>query len=141
MNYFADSHDMKVMVATMRRALEVVDHWPGPRKPGPLDMPPALAEKQGYLPGGPLSDALLEDIALHFAATVYHLCCTCRIVSVVDPQLRVLGVDALRVADASVMPDIISGNTNATAIMIGEKAAEMIARDNGITLANFVGEL
>jgi len=47
-------------------------------------------------------------------------------------------VDGLRVADASVMPDIISANTNAASIMIGEKAAEMIAQDNDVNLKQFV---
>ena len=63
----------------------------------------------------------------------------CRIGSVVDPRLRVTGVEKLRVADASVMPNVVSGNTNAASIMIGEKAAEMIAVDHGVKLAEFVG--
>ena len=67
------------------------------------------------------SDALLEDFALHFSLTDYHPTSTCRIGSVVDPRLRVLGVGQLRVADASVMPAVIAGNTNAPTIMIGEK--------------------
>lgn len=129
MNYLTDPHDLKVMVAIMRKALEIVDNWPGDIKPGPLNVPRALAQKHGYVAGQPPSDALLENMALHYATTVYHLCGTCRIGNVVDPALRVHGVARLRVADASVMPDIISGNTNAAAIMIGEKAADLIAAD------------
>jgi choline dehydrogenase-like flavoprotein len=138
MNYYGDPHDMKVMIATLRRALDVAAHWPAKRL-GPLLVPPFLAEKHGHQDGTAPSDALLEDLALHFSMTVYHLSCTCRIGSVVDSQLRVAGVPNLRVADASVMPDIVSGNTNAPTIMIGEKAAEMVAADHGIRLAQFVG--
>ena len=58
---------------------------------------------------------------------------------VVDAELRVLGVAGLRVADASVMPTVVSGNTNAAAIMIGERAAELIAADHRLTLAAMVG--
>ena len=59
--------------------------------------------------------------------------------NVVDAELRVLGVAGLRVADASVMPTVVSGNTNAACIMIGERAAEMIAVDHQLTLAGMVG--
>ena len=79
------------------------------------------------------SDALLEDMALHYAVTVYHLCSTCRIGDVVDAALCVQGVANLRVADASVMPNITSGNTNAASIMIGEKAADWIAAGHRTT--------
>jgi choline dehydrogenase-like flavoprotein len=140
MNYFGDAHDMKVMLAVLRRVLHVVAHWPAHRKLGPLMVPPLLAKKHGHREGAPPSDALLEDFALHYSLTVYHLTCTCRIGSVVDPRLRVSGVDKLRVADASVMPNVVSGNTNAASIMIGEKAAEMVAADHGVKLAQFVGE-
>lgn len=140
MNYFADPHDMKVMVAVLRRALDIVAHWPPSHQLGPLNMPPALATKHGHQAGASPSDALLEDLALHFSLTVYHLTCTCRIGSVVDPRLRVLGVEKLRVADASIMPNVVSGNTNAASIMIGEKAAEIVAADRGVKLAEFVGE-
>jgi choline dehydrogenase len=139
MNYLADPHDLKVMVAVMRRVLDIVEAWPGPRRLGPLVVAPDLARKHGYRPGEPPSDALLENMALHYAITVYHLACTCRLGDVVDPRLKVKGIEGLRVADASVMGEIVSGNTNAASIMIGEKAAEMIARDNGVQLHQFVG--
>lgn len=138
MNYFSDSHDMRVMTAVLRRALDVAAHWPD-GKIGTLIVPPFLAGKHGYDAGAAPSDALLEDLALHFSLTVYHLTSTCRIGSVVDPQLRVASVGKLRVADASTMPNVVSGNTNAASIMIGEKAAEMVAVDHGVRLAKFVG--
>lgn len=139
MNYFGDPHDMKVMLAVMRKVLEIAAKWPSTRKLGAPLIPPFLAKKHGHAEGTEPSDALLEDLALHYAWTVYHPTTTCRIGSVVDPQLRLLGVVGLRVADASVMPNVVSGNTNAASIMIGEKAAEMIAADHGVKLAQFVG--
>ncbi len=138
LNYLADPHDVKVMVAVMRRALEIVAHWPGDGL-GPLMVPPALAETHGHTTGEAPSDALLEDLARHYALTVYHETSTCRMGSVVDAELRVLGVAGLRVADASIMPTVVSGNTNAATIMIGERAAELIAADHQITLATTVG--
>jgi choline dehydrogenase-like flavoprotein len=77
---------------------------------------------------------LIEDIR-NRADTVYHPVGTCKIgadndpMAVVDPRLRVRGVKALRVIDASVMPTVVSGNTNAPSIMIGEKGADMIKQD------------
>ena len=139
MNYFADPHDMRVMIATIRRALEVVANWPKHRTIGPLQIPPAIAARHGHVEGAEPSDALLEDLARHYAWTVYHPTSTCRMGSVVDGRLRVGGVANLRVADASIMPTVVSGNTNAASIMIGEKAAEMIAADHGVKLGEFVG--
>jgi choline dehydrogenase-like flavoprotein len=140
MNYYDDPHDMKVMVAVLRRALDVVAKWPTQRQLGPLLVPPALAAKHGYAMGDTPSDALLEDLARHHSSTVYHLTSTCRMGSVVDARLRVIGIADLRVADASIMPNVISGNTNAAAIMIGEKAAEMLAADHRVQLTEFVAQ-
>lgn len=131
-NYFSDPHDLKVMVAIQRRVLDIAANWPGEKKLGAWLIPPMLAEMHGHKPGEEPSDALLENFALHFGSTVYHLSCTCRIGSVVDPQLRVLGVRNLRVADASIMPEIPSGNINAPSIMIGERAADFIRQDHMI---------
>jgi choline dehydrogenase-like flavoprotein len=139
MNYYGDPHDMEVMVAVLRKALDVVDHWPGDEPVGPLLVPPALAEAHGYREGDVPSDELLVDMAKHFSFTVYHLTSTCRMGDVVDDRLRVNGIAGLRVADASVMPNVTSGNTNAVCIMIGEKAAELLAADHAISLAETVG--
>jgi choline dehydrogenase len=138
LNYLADPHDVTVMVAVMRRALDIVEHWPGDGI-GPLLVPPALAAAHGHTTGDSPSDALLEDLARHYALTVYHETSTCRMGDVVDAELRVLGVAGLRVADASVMPTVVSGNTNAATIMIGERAAEMIAADHDLSLTAPVG--
>ena len=71
-------------------------------------------------------NALLEYIK-NDASTTYHPTSTCAIGKVVDPKLNVMGVENLSVADASVMPFVVSGNTNAATIMIAEKAAEILA--------------
>ena len=85
------------------------------------------------------SSTVPPETARHYALTVYHETSTCRMGDVVDADLRVLGVDRLRVVDASVMPNVTSGNTNAPTIMIAERAAELIAAAHGITLAETVG--
>jgi choline dehydrogenase len=139
MNYYSDPHDMKVMIAVLRRAFDIAAHWPGQRL-GPWLAPPALSRKHMFGDGKAPTDAMLEDLALHFSITVFHLTGTCRMGNVVDPRLRVMNVQRLRVADASIMPNLVSGNPNAACVMIGEKAAEMIAGDHDIRLAEMVGE-
>ncbi|HUP99724.1 MAG TPA: GMC family oxidoreductase N-terminal domain-containing protein [Aeromicrobium sp.] len=138
-NYYDDPHDMAVMTAVVRKALAIQQRLREEHGAGPVMIPPALAAKHGHAKGAELSDALIEDLARHYSFSVYHPTSTCRIGSVVDADLRVLGVDGLRVADASVMPNIVSGNTNAAAIMIGEKAAELVGRAFDLELDDYVG--
>jgi choline dehydrogenase len=84
-----------------------------------------------YQPGPAVKtdDQLLEH-AKNTGGTVFHPTSTCKMgidaMAVVDPELRVYGIEGLRVVDASVMPTVISGNTNAATIMIGEKAADLV---------------
>jgi len=139
MNYYGDPYDMEVMLSVLRKTLDIIDHWPAERALGEWMVPPALKEKHGYQQGDTPSDALLEDMARHYSFTVYHLTSTCRMGDVVDERLRVNGIGGLRVADASIMPNVTSGNTNAPSIMIGEKAAEMLAADHGVSLTEMVG--
>ena len=94
------------------------------------------------------SDAYWECFIRYNAVTVYHPTSTCKMGStddhstVVDSQLRVKGVKGLRVVDASVMPNIISGNTNAPTIMIAEKAADMIRnKDTVVDIRNYINSL
>lgn len=83
----------------------------------------------------PDSDAYIEEYARRVACTVYHPVGTCRMgppgasTTVVDPRCRVLGVEGLRVVDCSVMPSVISGNTNAPVIALAERAADLIRED------------
>ena len=86
MNYYGDPHDMQVMIAVLRRALDVVASWPQDRPLGPLVVPRPVAARHGYQPGDTPSDELLEDLARHYL-TVYHLTSTCRMGDVVDPDL------------------------------------------------------
>jgi choline dehydrogenase-like flavoprotein len=79
------------------------------------------------------SDEEIVDAHLELGSTAFHVSGTCRMGadprSVVDPQLRVRGVDGLRIADTSILPRLVSGNTNAVAMMVGARAAEMMLAD------------
>jgi choline dehydrogenase len=98
----------------------------------------ALAEfTAGELYPGPAvrTPAELRDYVRRTATSYHHQVGTCRMgqdeEAVVDPTLRVRGIDGLRVADASVMPFVTSGNTNAPTMMIGERAADMVLAAQG----------
>ena len=97
---------------------------------------PALAkyDPQEFRPGPELvSDEDLAQAAGDISTTIFHPVGTCKMgmdaLAVVDPRLKVHGLDGLRIADASVMPTITSGNTNSPTLMIAEKAAAMILED------------
>ena len=81
-------------------------------------------------PGRQLRGQALRDAILNRATSVYHGVGTCRMgvdeLAVVDPDLKVRGVEGLRVCDASIMPSITGGNTNAPSIMIGEMGAQRV---------------
>ena len=85
------------------------------------------------------SDAQIEQFVRRHADTIYHPVGTCRMgadaLAVVDARLRVHGVAGLRVVDASVMPRVVGGNTNAPVIMMAEKATDMILEDRQAAVA------
>jgi choline dehydrogenase len=124
-NYLAEERDRKTAVAILRTIREIFrqpafrDLWDAEVMPGP--------EAD--------SDSALLDFARNKGGTCFHLVGTCRMGSdaraVVDPQLRVHGVEGLRVIDASVMPTVTSANTNAASLMIGEKGSAIVLGATG----------
>jgi choline dehydrogenase len=86
----------------------------------------AVARAAYSVPDGDSDEDIMRFVE-RTGQSVYHPTSTCAIGAVVDPQLRVYGIDGLRVADASVMPTVTRANTNAATIMIAEKAADLIA--------------
>ncbi len=119
-NYLSTELDRKVVVESIKIARRIAQA-------------PALASAihEEFVPGEKFQtdDELLEAARLH-SQTIYHPTSTCKMGvndnCVVDPQLKVYGIENLRVIDASIMPEIVSGNTNAPTIMIAEKGADMI---------------
>jgi choline dehydrogenase-like flavoprotein len=116
-NYFAEPQDLADAVTALRMALEIA------RQPA---LRPYTATP--FRPPASESDEDLRDYIRRYTHSIFHPVGTCAIGSVVDPELRVHGVDRLRVVDASVMPTIVRGNTNAPTIMIAEKASELISK-------------
>src|SRR5262249_13075659 len=119
-NYLATETDQRTIVAGLKliRQILVTPHMQ------------ALIEAE-FQPGTPVeSYAQLLNYARRRGGTVYHPTSTCKMgidpMAVVDAELRVHGIAGLRVADASIMPTVVSGNTNAATIMIGEKVADML---------------
>ena len=123
--YLRDEADRKLTLRGMRIAREVA-------ATAPLA---ALIEAEAEPGAGAQTDEALLDFARRVGSTGYHPAGTCRMGSdegaVVDPRLRVRGIAGLRVADASVMPTLVSGNTHAACVMIGERAADFVLRDAG----------
>jgi choline dehydrogenase len=122
-NYLSTELDRRMAVAGVRTARAIA---------GADAMRPYV--RREHMPGAKAEDdnALLE-FARNYGATIFHPSGTCRMgrdtLAVVDERLRVHGVAGLRVVDCSVMPTLVSGNTNAPVVMIAEKAAEMIKQD------------
>jgi choline dehydrogenase-like flavoprotein len=114
-NFLTTDEDRQSMIAGVRMALDIA-------KQPPLQ----AVERKAYSVPASDSDEDIWSWVQETAQTVYHPTSTCSMGSVVDSELRVLGVDGLRVVDASVMPTITRGNTNAPVIMIAEKAADLI---------------
>ena len=126
-NYLATPEDRRVAADSIRVTRKIVSQ-PALRKYSPVE----------YLPGGAIRDddeAALEKAAGDIGTTIFHPVGTARMGrdddarAVVDARLRVIGIERLRVIDASVMPSITSGNTNSPTMMIAEKGAAMILED------------
>jgi choline dehydrogenase len=118
-NYYAEPEDLRSAVAGLRAVLEIAGTEP-------------LA-RYAQQPWRELASDSDEDLAARARATaqtIYHPTSTCRMgvddLAVVDPELRVRGVEGLRVVDASIFPSVPRGNTNAPVIAVAEKAADLI---------------
>ena len=118
-NFLDDERDIAVMRAGVRLSHRIADTGPlaeyEPKDRHPIDL---------------ADDAALDELIRNRADTVYHPVGTCRMGSdesaVVDTRLKARGIDGLWIADASIMPRLVSGNTNAPSIMIGERCADFV---------------
>ncbi|MGU9952253.1 MAG: GMC family oxidoreductase [Gammaproteobacteria bacterium WSBS_2016_MAG_OTU1] len=122
--HLSDEYDRQIAARALRLTREIC-----------AAPPLARLIKQELTPGAAAqSDEELIAAAGQYSTTIFHPIGTCKMgndsMAVVDSRLRVRGIEALRVADASIMPSIVSGNTNAPTLMIAEKAAAMIVEDN-----------
>jgi len=130
-NYFSDHYDVDISVRGIRKLIE-------------LSKTNALRKIDAKFLSTPVpgckhltydTDEYWECYTRHFTFTIYHHCGTAKMgppsdkKAVVDSKLKVYGVKGLRVVDASIMPDIVTGHTNAPVIMIAEKAADLIKND------------
>jgi choline dehydrogenase len=123
-NYLSDERDCAVVVNSIKVARGIAN--------APSLKPHIIRER---VPGNEFEDdQQLLEAARKFSQTIYHPAGTCKMgsdkMAVVDDRLKLHGLEGLRIADCSIMPEIVSGNTNAPTIMIGEKAADMILADN-----------
>jgi choline dehydrogenase len=123
-NYFADPYDLDAVVEGGLFAMDVMEQ-PAMKR---------LVARRQTPAGAAPTRASFRQFCETEAHAALHPAGTCRMgsdaMAVVDPQLRVHGIDALRVADASIMPQLISGNPNAVCIMIGEKLSDMVRGQN-----------
>jgi choline dehydrogenase-like flavoprotein len=117
-NYLSAELDQQTIVAGVRLLIDI------------FNAEPLLEDITARLSPTPETDISTDEAMLEYiredANTVYHPTSTCAIGKVVDERCRVLGVENLSVADASVMPFVVSGNTNAATIMLAEKAADLL---------------
>jgi choline dehydrogenase-like flavoprotein len=123
-NFLTTDEDRESMVIGLRIALEIA-----------AQEPLRAVERAPFSVPSSDSPTELLEFAQRAGQSVYHAACTCPMGAVVDSELRVYGCEALRVVDASVMPSITRGNTNAPVIMIAERAADLIRLGSGAPAA------
>ena len=142
-NYWTDpgNADISRMTTLLRKGFQLANTGPLHTLLADAPVLPRDLLQKFNLPLAPtvdqIPDAFWEEYIRRYATTLYHPVGTCRIGTdktqgVVNDRLRVFGVNNLRVADASIQPEIVSGNTNASCIVIGERAADIIREDHGL---------